>query len=161
RHRELDEGKRRAGVDWKQTSKPLDVERWQRTDWAELARVVDEDVQAAQLAGRIDPGTTRGRIGDVAGNRHDPPAGSGPGDEIVANAIERLRASRANDEVVTPFAQHPGDDLAESAARSRNQCHAVRFVHVVLLTTTIDLQVHLKSRGNSGKLSEVKGGDVR
>ena len=71
RHRELDERDRRAGVDREHAAEALDVERQQRADSAELRRVVDQHVEAAELAGGIDPPAPNRGVRDVAGDRHD------------------------------------------------------------------------------------------
>ena len=58
RHRQLDQRDRRAGVDGEDTPEALHVELHQRSDAAKLRCVVDEQVQSAELARRVDqPGS--------------------------------------------------------------------------------------------------------
>ena len=68
RHRELRQHHRRADVDWEQPAETRDVEGEQRTDRAQLRRVVDQNIQH-RAAARLDQGGAYRRVGDVARDR--------------------------------------------------------------------------------------------
>ena len=109
RHRQLGQHHRRSHVDREQPAEAWHVEREQRSDAAELRRVVDEHVQAAQLPRGVDQRC-----------RAQPASVMSP-----ATGHDR-RPSRGRDELVRPprraprdpARRSPGDSLACASTRA-------------------------------------------
>ena len=92
--------------------KPLHVEIDERTDPAELGRVVHEHVEAAQIAGSADQPTAHRRVGDIPGHGYDP----------GSSRAERLGRAPSGSAFLAPTTRsypRPASTLAMTSPRPR------------------------------------------
>ena len=131
-------------------SEPRHVERDQRSDGAQLRRVVDEQVQPAERARGVDQPPPHGWRPYVA--RHGVHAVPTAGRErsAAASSAPAIRARRSPGRIREPPAHQRSP--AEAAARPGDDRHSFCFTHRATSWylsdpyPSVHLQVHLKSR---------------
>ena len=126
RQRQLHQAHRRADVHGKDSSETRDVERFERSDSAQLRRVVDEHVQTAQLPRRVDQSRAYWGRCNVTVHRED---GRCVTRQFVGGDGESVAIAATDHEAVSAPRQDAGNHQSQASAGTSHESDASVFSH--------------------------------